>query len=47
MSSFPCISLILPSYNEAHRIAQTINQAQAYFEERLYPYEIIAAKVAR
>jgi dolichyl-phosphate beta-glucosyltransferase len=37
------ITLILPAYNEADRIAQTIREATAYFAERRLTYEIIVA----
>jgi dolichyl-phosphate beta-glucosyltransferase len=43
MTSEFSISLILPAYNEFKRIAQTIREAKAYFEQRQYPYEIIIA----
>jgi dolichyl-phosphate beta-glucosyltransferase len=33
----------LPAYNEAGRIASTIDEAVRYFENRRYPYEIIVA----
>lgn len=39
----PLITLILPAYNEVKRIAQTVTEAQAYFEERGYSYEIIVS----
>jgi dolichyl-phosphate beta-glucosyltransferase len=39
----PLITLILPAYNEVKRIAQTVGEAQAYFEERGYTYEIIVS----
>lgn len=39
----PLITLILPAYNEVKRIAQTIKEAQGYFEERGYTYEIIVS----
>lgn len=41
-SAFP-VSLILPAYNEIQRIAQTIREAQAYFERRRLACEIIVA----
>lgn len=37
------VSLILPAYNEVGRIAQTIDQAQCYFEQRRWSHEIIVA----
>jgi dolichyl-phosphate beta-glucosyltransferase len=37
------VSLILPAYNEAGRIASTLGEAVRYFEDRRYPYEIIVA----
>ncbi len=37
------VSLILPAYNEAGRIAGTIGEAVRYFESRGYAYEIIVA----
>ena len=39
----PDISLILPAYNEAGRIAGTIGEAVAYFASRGYTYEILVA----
>lgn len=39
----PNISLILPAFNEAGRIAGTIAEAVRYFENRHYTYEIIVA----
>jgi dolichyl-phosphate beta-glucosyltransferase len=39
----PSVSLILPAYNEAARIAGTIAESARYFEVRGYAYEIIAA----
>lgn len=41
--SRPFVSLILPAYNEAERIAQTISEAQGYFEERRLSYEVIVS----
>ena len=43
MSNRPYISLILPAYNEVRRIAQSIIDAKAYFEDRDYAYEIIVS----
>ncbi|MGH7380693.1 MAG: dolichyl-phosphate beta-glucosyltransferase [Candidatus Methylomirabilales bacterium] len=37
------VSLILPAYNEVKRIAQTIGEARAYFEQRRYRFEIIVS----
>jgi len=37
------VSLILPAYNEARRIAQTLEEARAYFTQRQFPYEIIVS----
>jgi dolichyl-phosphate beta-glucosyltransferase len=37
------VSLILPAYNEAGRIAGTIGEAVRYFDSRGFPYEIIVA----
>ena len=37
------ISLILPAYNEAGRIAVTLSEAVRYFDSRGYTYEIIVA----
>ena len=39
----PDISLILPAYNEAGRIAGTIAEAVSYFQSRRYTYEILVA----
>jgi len=39
----PNISLILPAFNEADRIAGTIAEAVQYFRDRHYSYEIIVA----
>ncbi|HWB97872.1 MAG TPA: dolichyl-phosphate beta-glucosyltransferase [Bryobacteraceae bacterium] len=39
----PDISLILPAYNEAGSIVQTIQDVVQYFEERGYRYEVIVA----
>ena|SRR5579859_1209123 len=39
----PQITLILPAYNEAKRIAETITQAKGYFESRSITYEIIVS----
>jgi dolichyl-phosphate beta-glucosyltransferase len=37
------VSLILPAYNEVNRIAQTVREANSYFERRRLPYEIIVS----
>jgi len=39
----PNISLLLPAFNEAGRIAGTIAEAVRYFQSRRYTYEIIVA----
>ncbi len=41
--SRPFVSLILPAYNEAQRIARTIAEAREYFEQRGLSYEIIVS----
>jgi dolichyl-phosphate beta-glucosyltransferase len=43
MPDRPYLSLILPAYNEAQRIAQTVGEAQAYLEQRGFSHEIIVA----
>lgn len=43
MSDQPYISLILPAYNEARRIAGTIGEAKQYFEARGFTHEIIVS----
>ncbi|MHB8626460.1 MAG: dolichyl-phosphate beta-glucosyltransferase [Aggregatilineales bacterium] len=43
MPTTPEISLILPAYNEARRIADTIAQARSYFETHSLAYEIIVS----
>ena len=43
MTSDPDISLILPAYNEARVIAQTVGEAVRYFSSRGLRYEIIVA----
>ena len=35
------VSLIVPAYNEARAISQTITNAKNFFASRNYPYEII------
>jgi dolichyl-phosphate beta-glucosyltransferase len=37
------ITLILPAYNEARRISETVRKAKEYFEARRYRHEIIVA----
>lgn len=39
----PYISLIFPAYNEAKRIANTVTEAQQYFQSRGLTYEIIVS----
>src|SRR5450432_4256725 len=39
----PAISLILPAYNEAGRIADTIAQSKSYFASKSLSYEIIVS----
>jgi len=39
----PHVTLILPAYNEAQRIAGTIEEARAYFRQRGHSYQIIVA----
>ena len=43
MSDRPCISLILPAYNEVQRVAGTIAEAKSSFERRNYTYELIVS----
>jgi dolichyl-phosphate beta-glucosyltransferase len=43
MAESPCLSLILPAYNEVGRIRQTIEQTQAYLTQRRIVHEIIVA----
>lgn len=43
MDYSPYITLILPAYNEAKRIVQTVGEAKAYFESRQFSYEIIVS----
>jgi dolichyl-phosphate beta-glucosyltransferase len=43
MPDRPYLSLILPAYNEAQRIAQTLGEAKAYLEQRGFSHEIIVA----
>ena len=37
------ITLVLPAYNGAARIVNTVNEAITYFEKRALDYEIIVA----
>jgi len=41
MPDHPYLSLILPAYNEAQRIAKTVGDARSYLEQRGFTYEII------
>ncbi len=43
MSFSPYLSLILPAYNEAARIGQTLRGVQAYLNRQPYSYELIVA----
>jgi dolichyl-phosphate beta-glucosyltransferase len=43
MADVPCLSLILPAYNEVGRIRQTIEQTRAYLDQRRIAHEIIVA----
>jgi dolichyl-phosphate beta-glucosyltransferase len=43
MADVPCLSLILPAYNEVGRIRHTIAQTQAYLSQRRISYELIVA----
>jgi dolichyl-phosphate beta-glucosyltransferase len=43
MADTPCLSLILPAYNEVARIRQTIEQTRAYLDQRRIAHEIIVA----
>lgn len=43
MTSTPYVSLILPAFNEAGSIQNTIAEAVEYFDSRGYRYEIIVA----
>jgi len=43
MKAFDTISLILPAYNEAARIVNTVNEAVVYFKQKDLDYEIIVA----
>jgi dolichyl-phosphate beta-glucosyltransferase len=37
------VSVVIPAYNEARRIAATIHDAQSYFESRNLAYEIVVS----
>ncbi len=41
MAGTPCLSLILPAYNEVGRIRQTIEQTRSYLVQRRIVHEII------
>jgi dolichyl-phosphate beta-glucosyltransferase len=43
MADHPHLSLILPAYNEARRIRQTIEQTRTYLDRRRMTHEIIVA----
>jgi dolichyl-phosphate beta-glucosyltransferase len=43
MSDYPHITLIMPAYNEAKRIAQTVSEARDYFARRGLTCEIIVS----
>jgi dolichyl-phosphate beta-glucosyltransferase len=43
MADSPCLSLVLPAYNEVKRIRQTIEQTRAYLDRRRIAHEIIVA----
>lgn len=43
MSISPYVSLILPAYNEAERITQTIHSIRSYFEQERISFEIIVS----
>jgi len=43
MADTPCLSLILPAYNEVARIRHTIERTQAYLDQRRLAHEIIVA----
>lgn len=40
-SKEPFLSVVIPAYNEAHRVPQTLLAIQEYLESQGYPYEII------
>jgi dolichyl-phosphate beta-glucosyltransferase len=39
----PYLSVIIPAYNEAQRIAETLSQVRAYLDRQGYDYEVIVA----
>ena len=41
LNDVPSLTLVIPAYNEAHRIQATINEALAYFASQNYDYEVI------
>jgi dolichyl-phosphate beta-glucosyltransferase len=41
MRARPDLSLIVPAYNEARSIGQTLDDVQSYLDQRALPYEII------
>jgi dolichyl-phosphate beta-glucosyltransferase len=41
MADTPCLSLILPAYNEVGRIRHTLSQTRAYLDQRRISHEII------
>jgi dolichyl-phosphate beta-glucosyltransferase len=43
MADTPCLSLILPAYNEVARIRQTIERTRTYLDRRRIAHEIIVA----
>jgi dolichyl-phosphate beta-glucosyltransferase len=43
MTERPDITLILPAYNEAGRIAETISQTSQYFQDRALSYQILVS----
>src|SRR5437763_273513 len=43
MTEQPYITLVLPAYNEANRIEQTVTEAVSYFSQRGLSYQIIVS----
>ena len=41
MSESPYLSVVIPAYNESHRIEATLSAVQHYLEGRAYSYEVI------
>ena len=41
MSESPYLSVVIPAYNESHRIEATLSAVQQYMEGRDYSYEVI------